>query len=213
MIVNSYGLHWVGGVPFLLQGGGATNLISPELGNPFTLKLPLSKVSCPHNIRLDAAASALPDWLEDPLVQALLPLPGPRGGVIKLMLDPHDRYATIVEGLVKLASPIEPPIQPVWWNSSFSHRRRYMATNLGALVWTGVEARSIDRVIEHCDMTRVFHRTTLIVAREELPIYRSVEKIQTGLTRLPDGDLEAIGAGALRRLMSNGEQADLAVPG
>lgn len=206
MIINTFGLHHVGGIPFLVQADGVTNLISPELGNPFSLKLPLRGIQCPHDIKLDGASMSEPEWLQDPLVQALLPVPGPVGGRVKMLRDPNDRYAQIIQSLLRLSSPTEPMVQPVWWQSPFTGRRRYMASNITPIVWTAVTISHIDSLIEHCDMTRVFNRTTVVVAREELPLYRGMERIETGLTRVPDGDFEAIGAGVLRRWMEDGEQ-------
>jgi hypothetical protein len=200
VIINCFGLHWAPGhVPFLVQPEGVTNLISPDLGNPFTLNLPGRGLKCPHWIDLERHAPA-PDWLEDPLAQMFLPVPRGEGEKIKIILDRDDSLSPIINRLARLSSPIEPIIQPVWWRDAFTLRKRYQTTNLTPLVWTGVEA-SHTGVLDHMDMARVFNRRMLIVAREPLPIYHHVEVIQTAMKEVPVGDLEAVGTGALRRHM------------
>lgn len=200
MIINSYGLHWApGGIPFLVQAENVENLISSELGNPFTLKLPLRGITCPHNIDLNLAVPA-PAWLEDPLAEAMLPIPGYQ---VSLLVDRTDRFAKTVDILTQLTSPTEVQVQPVWWASAFSGRRRYMATNIGPMVWTGVEAGHLDQLVQHLDMARVFKRRMLVVAREELPIYRDICRIESELVSAPTDDMRAVGAGVLRRYMEH----------
>ena len=203
MIVHSFGLHVASGIPFLLQANGATNLISADLKSPFQLHITPKRTRCPNEIDLSTYVEA-PEWINDPLASAYLPLPlTSQRSRAKIILDPDQKYAGMHAQLVRLLSATGPIGTPLWANN-FTDRNLYVGSNLGPVVFFGVDNSCSKFVFNHLKFSIIYDRSLLFYTREPIPVFPpDVEWIKSSLnpSDLLDQPLEAIGSGILRRYM------------
>lgn len=205
MIINQYGLHWASGeIAFLVQQSGTTNMISPELGSPFKLKVKKTAV-CPHQIDINQYVP-LPEWTSDPLVDALAPRNKRRGEKHKVILDPTGDITLIVQDLTRLNSPTQSLLMPIWFRMLDGIRHTYAISNLSPMILISVGMAHMPELHRHVHLAEAFDRRLLIVARERLPLFQNFEWITTKLTDVRNEPLEAIGSAWLRKEMSNGRQ-------
>lgn len=203
MIVTHYGLHWApGDIGFLHQQGVAQNLVSPALYSPFDVKTRPRTMICPHNIDLNTH-TPVPDWVQDPLADIMLPKPYVAGEKVKIILDPDRKLEGLIRDLCRLCSA--PWISlPIWAREPYSLSALYKVTNLTPMVLMSVEPAHGRAAISHLHLAQVHSRRCLIVARGDLPLFDNVEWIKTELGDVSSEPLEAIGAGVLRKVMSDG---------
>lgn len=199
-IISCYGLHWVGDIPFLIQPLGSQNLISPDLPSPLLPQIKAKRVKCPHNIDLSRTAP-LPEWTQDPLVRAFLPIPRQPGEKAKLILDTDNRVSDMIQTLSRLSSAIHPIALPIWFRDTNEGTTFYSVTNLTPMVWLGCQQSNARAVLRHIDLAKSFNRTCLFVARERVWVFDDCEWIKSDLPDLRNEPLEAIGAQALKEFM------------
>lgn len=201
MIVGRFGLHWAAGVPFLVQSNNVQNLISPDLGSPFTVEVSPRGARCPHAIDLAVAERA--SWIQDPLAQAFLPLPrGDRRP--QLILDRKGELGPLLMQLCRLLTPVGDVLRPIWWKDAYKYTPTYGMTNLGPIVLLGGDASRGRDIYRHLELGQSHNRHVLIIMRERVPVLDG-EWITTELADVGAEPLEGIGAGALKEYMSNAE--------
>lgn len=197
MIISSFGLHEAAGIPFLVQGSGAQNLISPDLRSPFQLHITPKRTRCPHQVDLASYVEA-PDWVSDPLAQAFLPVPGCGAQIVR-------GHEDLITPLQRLSSATGPLAWPIWGRKPHELRYLYALTNLSPIVLLGAEVRHTAVVVEHINYAQTYGRRLLVFARQGIPLSAGVDWIDTDLTPAVAGEpLEAIGSGVLRRVMHAG---------
>jgi hypothetical protein len=201
MIVYQYGLHFAqGDVGFLLQGAGETNIISPQLRSPFILRTHPARVNCPHAIDLENVVDA-PDWISDPLASCFLPQLRQPGEKAKAIWDREGKYEPIAHQLVRLSSPTQSILHPIWWRTVKETKVEYGASNLSPLIWIAPDMRHAREAQLHIQYAEAYNRRVLFICRERLPLFDDIEWINSDLSEIPSGPLEAIGAGVVRKQM------------
>ena len=205
-IISSYGLHWVGDIPFLVQPSGAQNLISPDLPSPLVPQIRAKRVKCPHNINLSVTVP-LPDWIHDPLVRAFLPLPRQKSDKAQLILDPESKAVDMVQTLSRLSSAVHPLAYPIWFRDTNEGVTYYSVTNLSPMVWLGCEQIYARAVLKHIQLARSFNRRCLFIAPQRIGVFDDCEWIKSDFPDLRNEPLEAIGAQALKEYMQSERQA------
>ena len=205
MIISSFGLHTASGVPFLVQGGEAQNLISPDLRSPFQLHITPKRARCPHQINLSSYVDP-PEWVHDPLAAAFLPTPAEPGEKVKLIFDPDQLIEGLLVHLQRLSSPTGALVRPIWGRVPKELRYAYQLTNITPLVFIGACLADTRTVTEHMNYAATYQRRVVVFARERIPLFaKQVDLVETDLTPAIGRDpLEAIGSGALRRIMDAG---------
>lgn len=200
MIVSRYGLHVAEGIPFLLQRSAAINLISPDLPCPFEPHIRPRNERCPHNFTL-SQVDPRPTWADEPLARAMSPTPGHSAVWV---YDPDDLVGPTVAALRRLSNPTYDNTQAVWMKEPEWARKLYEVTNLGPLVFTSAEVQYTRQVHKHIAFARAARRRLVIIAREQMPLFRG-----DGIERIEAFDLdlsqpfERIGAGLLRQYMQD----------
>lgn len=202
MIVSRYGLHWAGDIPFLHQNDGSTNLISADLRSPYIV-LVKPKIRCPHAFDLTNLAPE-PGWLKDPLAQALLPTP--RVGPVRLIHDPDGKLTPTIQQLMRLSSPTDSLMTPIWWKRPNQIARRYQVSNLSPLIWASADIKHTLMAAQHIQLAMAHSRRVLIICRDKLPLFENIEWISTELVDLDREPLEAIGSGLVKALMNDTPQ-------
>lgn len=201
MIVTRYGVHWAsGGVAFLHQGKTVQHVLPiPDLHSPFELR---TNVRCPHAIDLSNTAPTPPEIADDPLFRVMLPLPyNPAGPRASMIVGVADR---ILEPLKALSAPLDQIEHAIWMEPAKEKRKRFLATNIGPLVFNVPSVEYVDRMEKVMEFAAISERRVLFVdvSLRPIPTPKGVERIETKLTpdiaALP---LTAIGSGALRHYM------------
>lgn len=206
MIVSRFGLHTVpGGIAFLVQANGSQNLISPDLRFPYSIHIKPRTLRCPHFIDLNSGVGIdVPGWVSDPLLRAFLPLPAPQDAPALLVLDQDDRFRHLAPKLARMSSPTGPVAQPAWMLASGDVKNSYSVSNLSPIILTSTEVTGTKDVLRHMDLARANQRQLIVFARERLPLFGADAKWVTPPEYLPvDEPLEAIGAAALRKYMTD----------
>ena len=103
-IVSHYGIHWTESkVAYLMQGRRGTNAIGLKEKAPFEVHLPSRSRHCNHQIPLSAPVPNDHHWdffmriVDDPLVQAMLPIPKTTSGGVYYLSDPGTAERTGAE--------------------------------------------------------------------------------------------------------------------
>ena len=201
MRVDHFGVHWApGGIPFLLQGSGAQNLISRDLQAPFEVRVRPRTLSCPHEIDLQLEAEA--EWVSDPLAQAMMPLPGHR---VFVLHDVERKWDRTLQHLQRLSSATTALMRPVWWRSPQDATPIYALTNITPIVFFGVTVNQVMDLNRNLDLARTFNRTILISTQTRLPLL-GAQWIETNLGDVSQEPLEALGATALREYLIDPER-------
>lgn len=195
MIITNYGLHEApGGINFLLQPSGPQNLVVANLEPPFTVTKGMGRPYCLHNVNLGRSEPA-PDWIDDPLVQIFLPLPGAGTFVLR---NSDQRYDDLLRQLVRLSGSTVEMLRPI--DSRLPCRKIYAATNLGPVVWLAYDMSHASKAEQLSYLAKVYDRRVLFVSQGPFPFFGATE-VSSPLRDLSDYDLEAIGSGVLKEHM------------
>ena len=192
MNVKRYGLHWApGDIAFLVQAGGGVNVFSSDLPSPFSIA---NRIRCPHAIDLDAVVEP-PAWVDHPTAAYFMPTPRRPGEKPRLLYDPDGTYEAQINALKRLSSPTITTHWPIWAPT----RAVWNTTNLGPLVWGGVEIQHTRAVWQQIDLGNTHNRRLVFISRNRIPLLGLAEPlVMEGLPDLSLEPMEAIGAGQLR---------------
>jgi hypothetical protein len=202
--VDHYGLHWDKSIAWLHQGRGAANFLGVNQKSPFAVT---DAGMCNHLI---PAAAPIPDklqWAEfmkiinDPLVQAMLPIPNGGGYFIA---DPYDDLSLYLTNLARLSSPIKPIVKPMWTITSNQLQKALRETNVQPLVLSQATAKDQKILSEVAKMINYSPRTVIVTGAAELVVPGPMQRITTGVREMNIHDLmtlplENLGATILRR--------------
>lgn len=205
--VDHYGLHWAGPVGWLLQGRKGSNFIGFRDECPFEPP----RTVCNHLI---PAAAPVPDrvhWAQflelllDPLVQAMLPVPGGPTTRAFYLPDPHDELVLHLTCLSRLSSPIKPVVWPVsMLGTKGAIEREMQSTNVQPLVITQMSLGDQGLIDLIAKTSAYAPRTVILTGLPDMvarvPMKRLTTEIaQVDLRQLMVLPLENIGAAVLRK--------------
>lgn len=196
MKLPHFGLHRVdAGLQILVQDSGVQHVL--DLNLSIKAKVP-QRYQCPHEIRLDQTEDAvLP---KHPLIETMLPRHRRAGEPIQVLTNsPESKVA--VQTLLRLSSSTVAPV-PIWMleQGPFAYRMLNL-TNLQPLVVYSdkPEPAKFKRLIE---LAQYSPRRLVLLAPEMSVLNSATKAIRTPRVKaLMAMNLEAIGAGYLRRLM------------
>jgi hypothetical protein len=216
--VTHYGLHTTpDGVAYLHQGRKASNFISMRQLSPYEVTTKRKRL-CPHLIN---PASTVPDrahWelflrlFDDPLVQALMPIPKDRNSLVPYINDPNGELMMDLVMLSRMGSPVFPVVMPINKLPKATILEELSLTNVLPLVLTGVETADQRLVNELAVESRTLPRKLVFAGNEFVVIRNPLIRIATELwhfdrVELQSLNMETIGAAIIRRY-ARGERID-----
>ncbi len=216
--VTHYGLHTTPeGVAYLHQGRKASNFISMKQLSPYEVVTKRSRL-CPHLIN---PASTVPDrahWelflrmFDDPLVQAMLPIPKSRNALIPYLSDPQGELVMDFVMLSRMGGPVYPVVLPIGKLPKNTILEELTLTNVLPLVLTNVQTSDQSLVNDLALESRTLPRKLIFSGDDHLVIRNPLVRVSTSLwdldrVELQSLNMETIGAAVLRR-HARGERID-----
>lgn len=216
--VTNYGLHSTPeGVAYLHQGRKASNFISMKAPSPYEVLTKRGR-QCPHLIN---PASNVPDrnhWelflrmFNDPLVQAMLPIPKDRTSLVPFISDPNNELMMNLLMLSRMGSPVFPVVMPINKLPKNTLLEELTLTNVLPLVLTNVQNSDQKLINELAAEARTLPRKLVLSGDPHMVIRSPLVRIETDLWHMDQVELqslnmETIGAAVLRR-HARGERID-----
>lgn len=206
--VEYFGAHWDGPIGWLQQGRGGSNFVGMSKNSPFINP----KGECNH---LFPVAAPIPDkfhWAsmmkikDDPLVQAMLPLPKLVDDRAFYLEDPYDDLNLHIACLSRLSSPIHSVLRPAWMVKGKELEKQMGLTNVQTWVITQMDRKHSDLLLAVNNATNYMPRTVLITGKSDVPVPPKIKKIESNirdfdLNELVTMPFENIGAMLLRRYL------------
>lgn len=203
---DNYGVHWDGSVAWLVQGRKGNNFVGIKQQCPFVVNGGM----CNH---LVPAAAPVPDKLhweafmnvfQDPLVQAMLPIPKDPGQNVFFIEDPHNDLTHYLATLSRLSSPIKSIIRPAWMMKAKQLEKELTASNIQPLVLAQANQQCQAVVDLVAQMSMFSPRTVLITGSSEVVASPPIQRIKSDIRSFDLSDLmtlpmENLGAALLRR--------------
>lgn len=153
IIVDHYGLHYgENGIAWLMQGRGSSNARSLKVKPPFDVALPGERRHCNHQVPIAAPVpydhhwQALAEHIDDPMVQAALPIPKDPDEFPVFVDDAANALMAHLTLLMRLSSPIYNPAVPIDQMRSKRLCIELEQTNLQPLFLTGCKPEHHDRI-------------------------------------------------------------------
>lgn len=214
-IVSHYGVHWdENAVAWLMQGRGSANALGLKEKPPYQVKLPSKSVHCNHQVPLATPVPNDYHWefflqlLDDPLVQAMLPIPKSAGGTY-YVADPDDRLWQILVLLSKMSSPIYNCVVPIWTLSEEAVTKELQQTNIQPFVITQAEAKHSKMLAQMSKAAVYLPRKLVVSGARDVVVPPTMQRLET---RLHDPDVfdqsdlmalpwENLGATVIRKYM------------
>ena len=208
-VVSHYGIHWApNGIAFLMQGRGGTNAVGLKEKPPFEVRLPTGK-HCNHQIPLaipvphDVHWLYLQQLLDDPLVQAMLPIPKTDGGCYFIADEANEPYLVL---LSKLSSPIYPCVVPVTTPTPEAIIQELQQTNVQPFSVTRLEAKHSSLIGQVAKSATYLPRKLVMCGQKDVVLPPVVMRIETKLDAFDMNDLvslpwEGLGATIVRKFM------------
>lgn len=203
--MSPFGIHWAGAVAWLVQADGGENFVG--LKNTCPVK---GSGLCNHKIPtrpLPISPEEEDQWnqfLADPLVQVMLPLPREEGDRAFFLNDAEDRLTPLLQQLSRLSSPIRSCVHPFWLMNKKDFPRHLGASNIQPFV--GVQAtQKSQATLEHLvGVSFNAPRTVVVTGDPNLVVRDPLTRIETSLTSdairiLEQLPLEQIGAMIVRK--------------
>lgn len=213
VVVPYYGIHRTStGVAYLQQGRSGTNALGLREKSPFVVRLPTGRVHCNHQIPLSAPVPHDHHWeiflklVDDPLVEAMLPLPKEPGEGVYFLPAEDDRHTLALVMLSTMSSPIYPCVVPAWMMRREKLVAELYSTNVQPLVVTHLTAKHSDLVNELTMVAATAPRKLLLVGKPDVIVPKSVKRLETDLFSHEMEDLqglpwEILGATLIRKYM------------
>jgi hypothetical protein len=160
-----------------------------------------------------ASAAPVPDarhWnrfvelLDDPLVQAMLPLPKLVGQKSFFISDRSDTLSIYLSCLSRLSSPIQSVVRPFWMMDKKDVEKQMNRSNIQPWVITSASSKNQTRITELLQAADLFPRTLIITGSDDLVLQKTTQRIKTKIQDVPLQDLltlplESIGAAVIRK--------------
>lgn len=201
-----FGIHWIESIAWLVQDRDSVNFVG------LRQKCPLKKPGgdCPHQVPTDDIDPTKEQWdtfmeiADDPLVQAMLPIPHPADDKTFFIEDAGNNLSNTLITLSRLTSPTVTAVRPMWMLRKSIIRKELVSTNIQPLVVTGTIPRNramFEMLVEYSLFTP---RTLVVTGAPEIVIPPQMKRISTAIdrdqaTRLAELPLERIGAAIIKQ--------------
>jgi len=175
--VSHYGVHRTPeGIAYLHQAEGGENAVGVPDPSPFTV---VQRRPCNHQIRLTEAIGLTEfDFLDDPLVQALAPLPRTSTKVFYIEASPL--VSVLIQHLAEMSAPVKAIIQPFWMRGKVDPRE-LQTTNVQPLIITQLSAKQTPEVQELVASSYSIPRTILLAGVQDVVVPQPGDRITTKL--------------------------------
>lgn len=211
--VPHYGLHWSEeGFAFLHQGRSSTNFFGLKKSSPFKVKTE-RPWPCNHLINV---ASPVPDpvqwanfmkYADDPLVQAMLPIPKSDGDGRPPLVYVEDKEGDLDQVLVllsKMSTPISQTLYPIWNLKAERIMQMAKLTNVQPLVLVRCSPKEQKKLDVLTESAPFLVRSIVLTGNRDVVVRKPAERIETKLTASDLTEMmmvpwEMIGAMLLRR--------------
>lgn len=209
-VVTHYGLHYTSeGIAYLHQGRSATNFISLKAMSPFKVET-LKKKACPH---LVPVAAPVPDpihWnqfrrlLNDPLVEALLPVPRGYTDLVPYINDKDGELNLDLAALSRMSAPIYPVVMSFDQLTKKQIIEELTLTNITPLILTGCKTEHQADLEEIAAIARQSPRRLILCGDPTVVIRSPLKRIETTIwdtdeIMLASLPWETLGAAIIRR--------------
>lgn len=165
---------------------------------------------CNHLVN---TAAAIPDkihWsnflkiLQDPLVQAMLPVPHREGERAYFVDDPYDDLSLYLTCLSRLSSPILSVVRPGWLIRANEIEKQLLTTNIQPWVIPQVTTKDQNLVNAIAKISNYVPRTVVLSGHTEVVVSAPMRRIRTNIRDVNIEDLvtmplEMIGSTLIRR--------------
>jgi hypothetical protein len=203
--MNPFGIHWAGAVAWLVQADGGENFVG--LKNTCPVK---GSGLCNHKIPTKVAPVSPEEeelwsqFLEDPLVQVMLPLPREEEDRAFFLNDAEDKLTPLLRQLSRLSSPIRNCIQPFWLLNKKDFPRQLDASNIQPFIGVQATQKSQATLENLIGVSFNAPRTVIVTGDPNLVVRDPLTRIETSLTSdaietLEQLPLEQIGAIIVRK--------------
>lgn len=206
--VLRYGVHWApGSIAFLLQSDGAQHALPFHLECPFKVRKGPLRWTSPHKINLShvdpAALVSAP--LNDPLLQAMAPLPS-RDGTIWAFHDPDGALVPVAHKLCRLSGMDPNLVSPIWYHNSAQTLDRLKISNISPFVLSHIELRNSRAVLRLTRSAQLTGRRIVLLIKDHFALPKGAQWFKTELdTNVDQLPLELIGATLLHNYMTTQE--------
>lgn len=213
-LVSHYGVHRTSdGISYLHQGGAGENAVGIPNPSPFVVDL---RRPCNHQIRLSEAIDlSLFDFLDDPLVQALSPVPHIQTKVY--FLEASSLVYTLVQEMAEMSAPIRSVVHPLWMRGKIP-LREFLMTNIQPLIITQLSPKQTGEVQQIIRASYSVPRTVVLIGDQDVVAPQPAVRIKTklGLQHV-EAPWRRLGASLLRAhmrgLAEDGSELDRGVDG
>lgn len=200
-VVPNYGIHWDGeGIAWLMQGRGSTNVLGIKKKPPFRVQLPSGSKHCNHMIPTSVPVPNDFQWgfftqlMDDPLVQAALPIPKKASGAY-FVEDPYHDLMWYMSMLSTMSSPIYPCVVPRWTTTEKSVAKQLEQTNVQPFFIADLEARDSGFLSKIAKVAMQAPRKLVVAGDPDVIVPQSMTRIKTRLNNsdyYDVNDLEAL---------------------
>jgi len=150
-------------------------------------------------------------WMKifnDPLVQAMLPLPKPQGQGVFYVEDPYDDLGLYLATLSRLSSPINLIIKPTSTVKAKALEVELATSNIQPLVLVQTDQKNQAIVDMVGKLALYVPRTVVFTGKSEVIISQPIQRIKTSIRDFDLADLmtlplENLGATVIRRYCRN----------
>lgn len=213
--VTHYGIHRdEEGIAWLMQGRGSTNVLGLKKKPPFKVQLPTGSKHCNHQIPMTVPVPNDFQWdffvqlMDDPLVQAALPVPKKAGGAY-FVDDPHGDMMWYLSLVSRMSAPIYPIVVPRWITTEQNIVKELQQTNVQPYFVADVEVKDSAFLSKVSKAAISMPRKLIVSGHPDTVVPQTMSRVQTSLNdhNLYDpNDLEALhweglGATLLRKHM------------
>ncbi len=213
-VVGHYGIHWdQESVAWLMQGRGSTNALGLKQGPPFKVRLPSGSKHCNHMVPINAPVPNDYQWqffmevIEDPLVQAALPLPKKASGAY-FVEDPEGDLMWYLSMLSTMSSPIHPCVVPRWTTTERAVAKELEQTNVQPFFIVDLGPADSQFLSKIGKAAFQMPRKLICAGQPDVVVPQTMSRIKTELntSKYDVNDLEALhweglGATLLRKYM------------
>lgn len=213
--VPHYGIHWdEEQIAWLMQGRGSTNALGLKKKPPFKVQLPSGSKHCNHMIPVAAPVpndfqwSFFTDLMDDPLVQAALPIPKKASGAY-FVEDPYQNLMWYMSMLSTMSSPIYPCVVPRWTTNERAVVKQLEQTNVQPFFIADVEPKDGAFLSKIGKVAMQQPRKLVVAGDPDVVVPQTMTRIKTSLNNSSTYDVndlealhwEGLGATLVRKYM------------
>lgn len=146
---------------------------------------------CPHAIVPSLGLRNLPSrhWerfltlIDDPLVQAMLPIPEDNGAVFLEQTGEGSMLMNALSCLERMSTPMYRSILPFWATNQRELKKYLRISNIHPVVLIGAELGDSARILKYLELAQSYPRKLIIVGSRDIALPSDVPRIETGLLK------------------------------